>query len=94
MTLRKFESGVLVLQLADHNDQVFGRKIVGFLEQHGGKSILEIAQAFNVSVVLATEQLKVFLSSLLSLFLCRGFADLFADRVVVVVVSSRPRRQS
>ena len=57
--LKKFDSGVLVIQLKKHNDEEMAKEILNIL-QNAEDSItpLELSKAVGLSVVLAKEQLQ------------------------------------
>ncbi|KAI9102468.1 EAP30/Vps36 family-domain-containing protein [Phlyctochytrium arcticum] len=57
--LRQFPSGLLIVQSVDHSDEVVTKRVHDYIKQLGsaGAQAMDWAQAGNISVVLATEQL-------------------------------------
>jgi len=55
--LRKFESGVLVVQSASFNDEEIAKSITNLVRVNGPTSAFEVAKNKNISLQLATEQL-------------------------------------
>jgi len=66
--LRKFESGVLVVQFATHNDKSVAEQMKQLLEAHGPLTALSVSSYTKVSPALALEQLQTAENYL---YLCR-----------------------
>jgi len=57
MRLRKFDSGVMVIQSVEQNDETVAKRILSIVEKHGPQTSLDIARTLSISVALAKEQL-------------------------------------
>lgn len=57
--LKKFPSGVLVVRLADYDEETISKQIANLIVENGPLSALEIARINNVSLALANEQISV-----------------------------------
>eukprot|EP00164_Ancoracysta_twista_P013569 GFYU01021735.1.p1 GENE.GFYU01021735.1~~GFYU01021735.1.p1 ORF type:complete len:127 (-),score=30.18 GFYU01021735.1:39-419(-) len=56
--MRKFDSGVIVLQTAEHNDTAVSQDISDTAEKNGSVTSVELAAIKGISPILATEELK------------------------------------
>jgi len=56
--LRRFESGVLVVQYATHNDKTIAEQMKQLVEEHGPLTSLDVARYKQLSPALALEQLQ------------------------------------
>ena len=59
MRLHQLASGLLVVQTADHNDDVIAKRILECIRQRGSLTAIELATIENASVALVSEQLQV-----------------------------------
>lgn len=57
--LKKFESGVLVVQSVNYNDDTIGKQIADLIRLDGPQTAFEVARTKNISIALATEELLV-----------------------------------
>jgi len=55
--LRRFDSGVLVVQSLNNSDQAISKQVADAIKISGPQTAFDIARAKNVSIALATEQL-------------------------------------
>ncbi|KAJ5067590.1 vacuolar protein-sorting-associated protein [Anaeramoeba ignava] len=68
MDLRKFDSGVIVIQSKSNNDEANCKTIIHLIQKNGPISPFELAKKLKISINLAKEQL---LNAESNLFLCR-----------------------
>jgi len=68
MKLRRFKSGVLVIQSQKHSDQATAQKILKLVASKGAISALELSHTMSISIILAREHL---LASERLQYLCR-----------------------
>jgi hypothetical protein len=64
--MRKFDSGVLVLQANAFDDKVLSQRILELVRSNGPQTILSISEHMNVSITLAGELVQVCALSVLS----------------------------
>jgi len=57
LRLHRFDSGVMVLQLATHNDEAIVSTTQQLIKENGSQSAEQLAQAVGISVILAKERL-------------------------------------
>lgn len=57
--LKRFRSGVLVVRLAEYDEETIAKQIEGLIVENGPLSALEIARINNVSLALANDQVEV-----------------------------------
>ncbi|EGC29761.1 hypothetical protein DICPUDRAFT_42424 [Dictyostelium purpureum] len=57
LRLRKFDSGVIVVQSKDENDQQVGKEILNIIKDHGPISAFDLSKIQSISLNLAKEQL-------------------------------------
>ncbi|CAG8485794.1 3314_t:CDS:2 [Paraglomus occultum] len=62
MRLHQLASGLLVVQAADHNDDVIAKKILEYIRQRGSLTAIELAAVENTSITLVNEQLQMTVS--------------------------------
>ncbi|CAG8497742.1 1377_t:CDS:2 [Paraglomus brasilianum] len=62
MRLHQLASGLLVVQAADHNDDVIAKRVLEYIRQKGSLTAIELAAIENASIALVSEQLQMTVS--------------------------------
>jgi len=57
MSMREFQSGVLVIQADEHDDELMAKKLSALAEEKGGITAIHAGLCFKINTILATEML-------------------------------------